>query len=399
MPVFKYTVMDENGKQMTRTEDALSIDVLEQRITNDGEFLVDYSESETKVVKKKEGKVDPQDLIEFFTFFELLLNSGISVVMSLKLFCSDTRESSLKTIIREISKDIEDGTPVGKAFGKYKAFAGEIEYILTAGEKSGELDGTLKTMHEYLNWKETLRKHIVSVSIYPIVVMSLVFVIIMGLFTFIIPQFSEALAKLGGELPPITQTIMNISDFIRINWMIIIGTMVFSSIAYKTLQTVKEFRDYMDVVKLKIPILGEISNMISQSKFIRNFHIMHTSGIPVLENLELSSKLTGSSVFEKKINNVREQVKEGTPLVEAFTSQNAFSFIVLKMIEAGEETGNLDETLKHVNKYYNSEIPYKVDKMIKIFEFLTIIILGLVVLLVGISLFLPMLDIIGEIKK
>ena len=278
-------------------------------------------------------------------------------------------------------------------------FSEEIEHILSAGEKTGELGKTLKSLHEYLNWKEKLRKQVVSVAIYPTTVLTLVLLIIGIIFSFVIPKFEKVILKMGGAVPYPTQILMNISSFMSQNYGKILIAMAIVFFGYKIFKKYKGAREIIDRVMLNIPIIGDINNMISQSKFCRNFLIMNESGIAILENLEITSKLTGNKIFEHKIIAARELIKEGENIITSFKQQNIFSFIVIKMIEAGEKTGDLDSAFKHINKYYDSEIPFKVQKMIKIFEFLTILILGAVVLIVGISIMLPMLDLLGGIKK
>ncbi|MGE0472345.1 MAG: type II secretion system F family protein, partial [Nitrospirales bacterium] len=370
---------------------------LESRLEQAGLWLIRAREVAPSQIRssKQRGKVKSRDLMEFSTHMFTLLDAGVSLPQALKNLAQESPSPNLRSILQTIYQHVEAGSTLYEAMGKYpKIFPKQIVHLIQAGEESGTLTATFQELERYLNWLDQIRGDVRQATIYPSIVLVAVIGLLGLLFTFVIPRFVPILKDLNVPLPALTRIIIGLSELMVNSWWIwtpIICAMPFVwLIARKFLPGYGTLRDHL---LLKIPILGELINMLTLSKFVQNFAVLYRAGIPILQCLQLCQGLVGNAVVARALKATEQAVAEGSTIHEALSRHPIFPPMMIQMISVGESTGKLPQTLMNVANFYNREIPRRVKKIFAVFE--PAVTLGLITIVGGVALalFMPMMSI------
>jgi type IV pilus assembly protein PilC len=397
---FQYRAIDAHGKPIEGEMSAPDLSELERQLQNMGLWLVRTLETTPKSAArsvKKKGKVKPRDLMEFSTHMFTLLEAGIPLTQSLQTLSIETPNIQFRGTLQTIYQQVEAGNTLHEAMSQHpKIFPPQVTNLVHAGEDSGTLTETFKELERYLDWLDQIRGEVRQATIYPSIVIVAVIGLLVLLFTFVIPRFIPILEYLHVPLPTITVIVIAISEFMVGAWWMW-GSLIFAGpvvwiVARKYLPGFSHWRDR---IILQIPVMGEIIQMLTLSKFVQNFAVLYRAGIPVLQCLQLCQSLVGNYVVEKALRDTERAVAQGSTINESLSRYPIFPPMVIQMISVGEATGTLPKTLMNVANFYNREIPRRVKKAFAFLE--PVITLGLIgiVGIVALALFMPMMSLMG----
>ncbi len=402
MANFQYRAIDARGNPTEGEMTALDLSQLEQRLQDMGLWLVRALEAKptTSTRSGKLGKIKSRDLLEFCTHMFTLLEAGIPLSQAIKNLSEESSNLQLRATLQNVFQQVEAGTPLHVAMGQYPTiFSPQVTNLVQAGEESDTLAETFKELERYLDWVDQIRGDVRQATIYPSIVIVAVIGLLTLLFSFVIPRFVPILQDLNVPLPFITVLVISISELMVNTWYIWMPILLSMPLAWWVGRNfIPGFSFWRDRVTLQLPIIGELLQMLTLSKFVQNFAVLYRAGIPVLQCLELCRGVVGNQVVSKALKQVERNIAEGSTIHESLQKHSIFPPMMIQMISVGETTGSLPKTLMNVANYYNREIPRRVKKAFAIFE--PVITLGLISIvgIVALALFLPMMSLMGGIK-
>lgn len=396
---FRYRAIDAQGNPAEGEMTALDLSQLESRLQDMGLWLVRALEAKPKTSTRtgKLGKVKPRDLLEFCTHMFTLLDAGIPLSQAVKNLSEETPNLQLRATLKTIFQRVEAGSPLHAAMNQYPIiFPPQVTNLVQAGEESDTLADTFKELERYLDWSDQIRGDIRQATIYPSIVIVAVTGLLILLFTFVIPQFVPVLHDLNVPLPFITVLVISVSDFMVNNWYVWMPILLMMPLTWWVgRKYIAGFSSWRDRMLLQLPILGELFQMLTLSKFVQNFAVLYRAGLPVLQCLQLCRGLVGNQVVADALQDMQRTISEGSTIHESLRRHPIFPPMMIQMISVGEMTGNLPKTLTNVANYYNREIPRRIKKIFALLE--PIITLGLIgiVGIVALALFMPLMSLMG----
>lgn len=409
MPVYTYIAVDERGRQHKGLMPAHSESHLEEKLVSTGAWLLDAQlqkapSATDDAARSRSGwvsrHVKRRDLIEFCTLMCFQAKVGVPLVQALDVASQDCENPVFGKILGSLKAYIESGMLFYEALERYpRVFTPHFISVIRAGETSSKLPEAFDDLRAYLEWVDRVIAEVRQASLYPAVVSVVVFAFVVGLFTFIIPKFAELLSSVNAELPLLTQIIFGLSGFMKSTWWIwllgVPGLIVSALVARRMSRRVALF---FDAMKFKLPVFGELNWMLAISRFTHNLAILYRSGIPILNSLHLCQGLTGSVVVETAVSAVEEAVKAGSTISEALRRHAVFPPLLIRMVVMGETTGNLDQALDNVSEYYSEIIPRRIKKILTVLEPALTLFLIFVIGCVALSIYLPILSLMGTIR-
>jgi len=338
-------------------------------------------------------KVKVKDLAVFTRQLSTMVSAGVPLNRSLHTLEDQTKSPYFKDVIISVAKDVEGGTPLAEAFKKYpNVFSDVYVNMVRAGEAGGILDEILKRLSLQIERDSSMRKKIRGAMAYPVVILSVTVVAFFGIMIFIIPKLGAIIKDLGGEdaqLPIYTQAMLNLSSFLQQNAIpIIVGVFVALFIARRYVKTPKG-RYRFDGLMLRLPVIKTVIMKVAIARFARTFASLMSSGVSVLEALEVTGGAIGNKVIERELQEAAKEVKNGKQLSEPLGKSKHFPAIVAQMLSVGEESGQIDTILVKVADFYEEEVETTIDSLASIIEPIMIIVLGAVVGVIAASVMGP----------
>ncbi len=393
---FKYTALKE-GKTITGVSEAADKEALIANLHRQDirPLIIKVDNGKTGLLEKlkPKQKVKLKDLVLFTRQLSTMISAGVPLTRALSTLQAQTDNKFFKTVVADITKDVEGGRALGDAFMKYpKVFSEVYVNMVKAGEAGGILDDILKRLASQVEQDASIRKKIKSAMMYPTVILCITVVAFFGIMMFVIPKISKILKDLGGpkaKLPIYTQVMLNISSFMQHNIIYIIPVLV--GLIYATRRYVKTpgGRYKLHGLLLRIPILNNIIIKVAVARFARTFASLMSSGVAVLEALEVTGGAIGNKVIEAELVAAAKEVKNGKQLSEPLANGTHFPPIVSQMLAIGEETGQIDTILVKVADFYEEEVETIIDGLSSIIEPLMIVVLGSLVGLIAASVMGP----------
>jgi len=336
-------------------------------------------------------RVRSKDIIVFFRQFATIIDAGLPIVQALDIMIRQTSHSTLKKKIIQIKEDVETGMPLSEALAKHtKIFSSFICNMVKAGEAGGVLDVILARLAGYLESTDNIIERTKSALRYPVFVMFMAVGLIAALVFFVLPKMKTLFVdSFQAKLPALTQFILDLSDFIRLRFYLILIIMGVLGLIYYFAKNSDKGAYFLDMLKLKVPILGKIYHKICLSRFARTLAILSNSGIPILNSLDMTAKTTGNKIVEKAIAEVKSSLKEGETIAEPLKNCPMFPSMVVSMISVGEKTGALDIMLNKISDFYDQEIEIMVESLTSLIEPLLLGFLGVTIGIAVIAMYLP----------
>jgi|SRR5688572_10719747 type IV pilus assembly protein PilC len=341
------------------------------------------------------NRVSVKDLGVFTRQFATMINAGLPMVQCLDILSQQTEKEFLRTSISKVMTDVEGGATLGEAMGKHpKVFSTLYVNMVEAGEAGGILDVILVRLATFLEKLDALQRKVKSALTYPTVVACVALGATAFMLIFIIPTFAKMFVDFGGELPLPTKIVIGISDFLRMFWWAIGASIAGGVVAFQRYYKTEQGRYTIDKLMLKIPVLGTVVRKGSVARFTRTLGTLISSGVPILQGLEITARTAGNKVVERAVMATRESISQGNTISEPLKECGVFPPMVTSMIAVGEQTGALDEMLDKIASFYDSEVDTAVDSLTAIIEPVMIVIMGVVVGGMLIAMYLPMFKLV-----
>ncbi|WP_297888581.1 type II secretion system F family protein [Sulfurihydrogenibium sp.] len=401
-----YTARDKYGVKRKGILEASSVEEAEEILKNQGftdiqiniKSVKEKKESKSGGIKLFKKKVKEQDLAIFTRQLGAMIGAGIGIVQALEILAEQIPNPTLKEALIKVKDDVVTGVSLSKAMEKHKdVFPSFLINLMAAAEESGKLDETLKRATVYYEKLAAIKGKIKSASWYPTAVLVIATLIVLGLLTFVVPTFAEIYSSMGGELPFLTQVLINISNNLKSNIVFLIAFIVaFAFInrqIYKTYQGKKFYHNLF----LKIPLIGKILHKGALAKFARTFATLINGGVPIIRAIEISATTVGNILIEESLQKTKEEVEKGKPFSQSL-DKKYFPLMFTAMASVGENSGRLDEMLDTIANFYEDEVDREVDALISTLEPLMMVVIGGIVGFILIALYLPIFK-MGELIK
>ena len=337
-----------------------------------------------------QGRIKEKNIVVFCRIFSTMINAGLPLIQCLDLLAQQEENKIFAKIIQAIKEDIEGGTSLTDALKKYpKVFDDLFVNLIAAGEAGGMLDIILGRLSNYLEKAMKLKKRVKGAMTYPTAVLVISFGVVALLLLKVIPVFQKMFEGMGGQLPGPTMMLIAASEFTQSYFYIIIMVMVAIYIAFNRFYKTEKGRWLVDSLVLKAPVFGPLLKKVAVAKFSRTLSTMMSSGVPILEGLNIVSKTSGNKVVEDALLKTRQSISEGRTIAEPLAETGIFPAMVVQMIAVGEATGALDTMLTKIADFYDDEVDVAVDAMTALLEPIMMVFLGVVVGGMIVAMYLP----------
>lgn len=344
------------------------------------------------------GKIETKDLVIFTRQFATMIDSGLPLVQCLDILGNQQEKPVFKDIILKVKESVESGSTFADALARHpKAFDELYVNLVAAGEIGGILDTILNRLAAYIEKAMKLKKQIKGAMVYPTTIMAIAVIVIGVILVFVIPTFSKMFADFGGELPAPTQFVIGLSDFLKKYIIVFIVGFFVLSAAFKKFYATPGGRKKVDALALKAPIAGPLIRKVAVAKFTRTLGTMVSSGVPIMDGLEIVAKTAGNKIVEEAIYGVRQAISEGKTMAEPLQSCGIFPPMVVQMIAVGEATGAMDAMLNKIADFYDDEVDDAVSAMTSMMEPLLMVFLGTTVGGLVVAMYLPIFKLAGAV--
>lgn len=415
MPVYQYQAVNKEGRKLSGTMPAADESSLEQRLKEAGLWLTEAtaqkrqpvatgSRAQTSDVRrfKLSGGRGRRELIEFCTLMTFQIRVGVTLVRALDVACQDCKSDGFRAVLRDMQRQIESGLTLHETLALYpRVFTLHFVSVIRAGEISSKLPESFEDLRAYLEWTDEMIAQVRQASIYPTIVIVVIFLFAIFLFTFIVPKFSELLSSLKVPQPLLTRMVFGVGDVVSSTWWFWLPLLLLVFIGVPVARrNSPRVALALDRLKLNYPIFGELNLMLALSRFTHNFAILYRSGLPILHVLRACQQgLIGNKVIEQAVAGIEQDVEAGSSISEAMHRHPVFPALLLRMITMGETSGNLDHALNNVSDYYNQVIPRRIKAVFSVAEPMLMLFLIIIVGCVALAIYLPILSLMGAVGK
>jgi len=401
MPVFKWEGKTlkgtiKKGEMEAPNEGAIRIHLRQQNMIP---TKIAAKGKEIKISLPFGKKVHQRSIAIFTRQLATMIDAGLPLVQSLEILSSQQEHKIFKNILREIREDVEGGSTFAGALKKHPATFNDLyTNLVVAGEEGGILDNILLRLAAYIEKAEALKKKVKSALVYPAVIVTVAVFVVMILMFFVIPVFSKMFEEAGSQLPLPTLVVVVISKFAQKYIFIVIPAIILLFYLGKKYHQTENGKTVLDRLLLKLPVFGPLFQKIAVARFSRTLGTLVSSGVPILDGLNIVSKTAGNKVIETAIMNARASIREGETIAEPLARSNIFPPMVIQMIAVGESTGALDSMLSKIAEFYEEEVDVAVANLTSLLEPLLMIFLGVVIGGVVIAMYLPIFNMASAVK-
>ena len=342
--------------------------------------------------------VTQRDVILFCRQFSTMIDAGLPIIQCMDILHAQQENATFKKMLKNIKEQVESGATLADSLKKYpKQFDDLFVNMVAAGEAGGILDTILRRLSAYMEKAARLKSQVKGAMTYPIVTMVIAVAVVAVILVFVIPVFEQMFDDMGGALPPITQVVVALSEFVKskIHW-ILIGIVIFI-FAFKKYYKTEKGRKLVDATVLKLPVFGLLIRKVSVAKFTRTMGTMLSSGVAILEALDIVAKTSGNKTVEQAIYTVRSGIAEGRTMADPLAESGVFPAMVCQMISVGESTGALDAMLEKIADFYEEEVDQAVDNLTSLIEPFMLVFLGVVIGTLVVAMYMPIFKMAGAL--
>ena len=405
MPTYVFKGRNRMGEVIVGERMADSRDVLRQLLRREQVMLTSVKEKGREVAVPKLGrrskKVAAKDLSIFTRQFSVMIDAGLPLVQCLEILAQQQENKNFQLVLTQTRQDVEEGSTLAAAMARHpKSFDQLFVNMIEAGEAGGILDLILQRLSTYIEKIVKLRRDVISAMIYPAAVIVIAIAVIAVIMVFVIPSFQSIFTGLlgPGELLPLpTRIVVGISEFLAgLGGLLILGVVIGIVVALKFYYRTPGGHRRIDSILLKVPIIGGILRKIAVARFSRTLSTLLSSGVPILQSLEITARTAGNMILEEAINKVRTGVERGESIVEPLKATDVFPNMVSQMIAIGEQTGALDAMLGKIADFYEQEVDSAIASLLTLIEPVMIGFLGVTIGSIVIAMYLPLFTLIGK---
>ena len=401
MPVYVWQGQDRKGaiqKGETAAHDEAAMQVQLRRMHIKPTKIKKKPKDLFENISFLQPKVQSADVVVFSRQFATMIGAGLPLIQCLDILQSQQENKTFKKILKEIKENVEAGSTLAEALGKYpQTFDDLFVNMVAAGETGGILDTILDRLSAYMEKAMKLKKQVKSAMTYPVIVLIIAALVIGVILVFVIPVFEKMFADFGGALPAPTQIVVSLSRFAKGNILYMIGAVVAFVFAFRRFYKTEKGRVLVDNYMLKLPVFGMLLRKVAVAKFTRTLGTMVSSGVPVLDALDIVARTAGNKTVESAIFKVRWAISEGQTMAGPLAESGVFPSMVCQMVAVGESTGALDAMLSKIADYYDDEVDAAVDSLTSMIEPFMMVFLGVTIGGLVISMYLPIFKMAGMV--
>jgi type IV pilus assembly protein PilC len=399
MPTFTYSARPAAGGDVRTGEiDLASKDEVISYLHRQKLIPVSVRQKQQGIKLQFGTGIGTRDIVIFTRQFATMINSGLPLVQSLDILAEQTENANFQSVIREILYDVESGNTLADALDKHpKVFTKLYVNMVAAGEAGGILDTILLRLATFLEKNDALIRKIKGAMIYPAVIFSVAGIAVVVLLLFVIPVFEEMFAQAGVALPLPTQIVISMSDFLLVYWWALGLGLIAFGIFLRQFYKTDGGELLIDKFMLNLPILGDLQRKAAVARFTRTLGTLVSSGVSILEGLEITAKTSGNRVIHDAVMGSRTSIAGGETISGPLKESGVFPPMVVQMINVGEQTGGLDEMLAKIADFYDEEVDAAVSALLSALEPVMIVVLGVVVGGMIVAMYLPIFDMIGAV--
>jgi type IV pilus assembly protein PilC len=403
MAAYAYTAINAEGLELMGEVHAPTLDAAREQLRVRGllaELLDELPASGEDSVRTALKKVKAKSLQVFSRQFATMINAGLNVVTSLHILEQQTDDKYLAVVISEVRADVEGGSLLSQALARHpKVFSRLYVAMVEAGEAAGILDEVLDRLAVQIEKEANIKRRVKGAMIYPTVVVCFALLILTAMLLFIIPIFEKLYKQLGGQLPMLTQVMIDASVLLRTRWYVIFPAIALSVFSFFRWKRSDHGRRNWDRFKLKIPMkIGDVVLKVTMARFARTLSTLVAAGVDIIKALEITGTTAGNWVVENALVGVREKVHAGVPIAQPLIEHPVFPPMVGQMVKIGEETGELDAMLGKIADFYEEEVDASIAALTSIIEPIMIIVVGAMVGTIILSMYLPMFKLVTLVK-
>lgn len=430
MPKFNYVALDARGQESAGVLEASTSNDVIAHLRQSGYFptsVIEEGKAATaKTAKKKASKavaaraaaapatskkgivlfqkktIKPKTLMIFTRQLATLIDAGLPLLRGLTVLAKQERDLVLKGTINALADGVQGGSTFSESLAQHpKIFNKLYINMVKAGELGGVLELVLNRLAEFQEKAEKIKNKVVAAMFYPVVVIVIAMLILSFLLVFIVPKFQQIFKDMLGNkpLPAITQFVIDASNLLKSQWYYVLGGILIITFGYKWFAATTTGRKILDRIMLRMPLFGDLTRKSSISRFARTLGTLVTSGVPILQALNITRETAGNAVIADAIMKVHDSVKEGESIVQPLEASGVFPPMVISMIDVGEETGQLPEMLLKIAEVYDDEVDNAVTGLTSLLEPIMIVLLAFIVGTIVVALFMPLISIIQGMQS
>ncbi|MFL6515308.1 MAG: type II secretion system F family protein [Chthoniobacterales bacterium] len=430
MPRFTYVALDARGQESTGLMEAGSSNEVIGQLRQAGYFPTSvYEEGKGGGPDGKAGRtaskpkraarapraktganivlferktVKPKILMIFTRQLATLIDSGLPLLRGLNVLGKQERDNVLRKTINKLAEGVQSGGTFSESLAQHPKVFNELYVnMVKAGELGGVLEVVLTRLAEFQEKAAKIKNKVIAAMVYPAIVMVMALAIMAFLLIYIVPKFQSIFHDMLGDkpLPTITLFVISVSLFVQSHWLVLLGAIIAAIAGYSFLNRTTGGRSFFDRFKLRVPLFGDVIRKTAISRFSRTLGTLVTSGVPILQALNITRATAGNTVISRAIGQVHDSVKEGESIVQPLEASGAFPPMVISMIDVGEETGQLPEMLLKIADVYDDEVDNSVAALTAMLEPIMIVFLAVVVGTIVIALFMPLISIISGLQE
>ncbi len=415
MAVFKYEALNASGQEIKDEIEAPSKEEAVSKVRGLGYFPTKVVEkADRKKIAAKKGAGGPKQrkaagtglgwvstkvLCSFTRQLSTLQDAGLPILRSIRILEQQQKPGMLRSVLKQITEDVEGGATLSEAMSRHpKAFDRLYCNMVAAGEAGGVLDVILQRLADFLEKAQKLKRKIVGAMIYPCVVITIAGGIVTFIMVFVVPKFRDIFRDFDTKLPVITESLISASQWFADGtppgWVVILFLPIILVLITKLIRQSAMGRYVLDVVSLKIPVLGQLIGKSSVARFTRTLGTLVAAGVPILEALAITKATSGNEVYARMLQRVHDGIREGDSFANPLRASKTVDPIVVNMVDVGEETGELDKMLMKVADNYDDEVDTLVASLVSLLEPIMVVCLGVIVGFIVVALFLPLVALI-----
>jgi len=426
MPRYTYVALDARGQESTGLVEARSSNEAIGQLRQAGYFPTSVYEegkggpdrkvsragakaarvarprTKISIVLFQRKKVKPKIMMIFTRQLATLIDSGLPLLRGLNVLAKQERDTVLRNTINKLADGVQGGSTFSESLAQHPLIFNHLYVnMVKAGEVGGVLELALRRLAEFQEKAQKIKNKVVAAMVYPIIVMTMAIAILAFLLVFIVPKFEVIFHEMLGDkpLPAITLFVIGVSNFVKNHGLVLVGLLIAAVAAYKLIARTRAGRSIIDRFKLRVPLFGDLIRKTAISRFSRTLGTLVTSGVPILQALNITRETAGNMVIAGAISQVHDSVKEGESIVQPLEASGAFPPMAISMIDVGEETGQLPEMLLKIADVYDDETDNSVAALTSMLEPIMIVFLALVVGTIVIALFMPLISIISGLQQ
>lgn len=396
MPTFEYTARTATGEESTGTMDAASREEVVQQLRKNRMVVVRVRE---KKKRKTGGRVPTRDIVVFTRQFATMVNSGLPLVQALDILAKQTENPQLSATTKQVVYDVESGNTLADALEKHpRVFTQLYVNMVAAGEAGGILDTIMLRLATFLEKNDAIVRKVKGAMVYPGVIFSVAAICILVLLVFVIPTFQAMFASVGVPLPLPTRIVIGISDFLQNFWHVLIVVSIATFFAIRAYYGTDNGKLVIDGLLLRAPVVGDLLRKSAVSRFTRTLGTLLSSGVSILDGLEITARTAGNRVVHDAVMDSRGSIASGDTIAGPLERSDVFPPMVTSMIAVGEATGGLDEMLSKIADFYDDEVDTAVGTLLSLLEPIMIVFLGVIVGGMIVAMYLPIFDMINAVS-